>query len=151
MARLTVTAKPIKWDQTDDSFWADSEYGFSIMVEPYFDADSCFAVSWGDENIGAFATLEEAQSCCQEEINAWVKQIAVVHPQDEERPMTDMAVMKDYIGDSVYVGATIFGELEITTENGLPTDPSNRIILNPEVIAALERYIARMRSAGLLS
>jgi len=65
--------------------------------------------------------------------------------------MTDaLPETRDYIGDSVYVGVTIFGELEITTENGMPTDPSNRIILDRDVIAELERYIARMRSTGLL-
>jgi len=64
--------------------------------------------------------------------------------------MTTLTETKDYIGDSVYVGITSFGELEITTENGAQTDPSNRIILEPEVIEELERYITRMRSAGLL-
>jgi hypothetical protein len=65
--------------------------------------------------------------------------------------MTDaLPETRDYLGDSVYVGVTSLGEIEITTENELPTDPSNRIILEPKVISALEHYIARMRSTGLL-
>lgn len=45
---------------------------------------------------------------------------------------------KVYLGDSVY--ATWLdedGRLSLTTENGLPTDPSNTIIIEPEVAEAL--------------
>jgi len=89
MARLTVTAKPIKWEQTEDSFWADSEYGFTIREDHDFDRDACFIAVWGEEEICAFATLEEAQAQCQEEIDDWVKAIAVVDLKDMELPMTD--------------------------------------------------------------
>lgn len=52
---------------------------------------------------------------------------------------------KDYLGDSVYVqhdGHHII----LTTENGLPTDPSNSIALEPNMLAALNRYVARMKA-----
>ena len=43
---------------------------------------------------------------------------------------------KVYLGDSVY--ATYDGVvLELTTENGLYTDPSNVIVMEPEVVDAL--------------
>jgi len=79
---VTITAKPIKWEKIEESFWTDSEYGFTITEEADIDLDSRFAAFWGDGEIGAFATLEEAQSCCQEEINAWIKHVAVVHLQE---------------------------------------------------------------------
>lgn len=50
--------------------------------------------------------------------------------------------MKDYLGDGVYIdihGDTII----LTTENGI--EASNTIFLEPEVLAALERYVARIR------
>jgi hypothetical protein len=46
---------------------------------------------------------------------------------------------KKYIGDSVY--ADFDGmRIILTTENGLPTDPSNRIVLEPEVFNDLNAY-----------
>lgn len=56
---------------------------------------------------------------------------------------------KDYLGDSVY--AEMFGSSVIlTTENGLPTDPSNTITLEPEVMDALSRYLERHGSRSLV-
>lgn len=52
--------------------------------------------------------------------------------------MTDLK-LKQYIGDSVYCEYRN-GGFVLTTENGLPTDPSNTIVLEWEVIHSLERY-----------
>lgn len=43
---------------------------------------------------------------------------------------------KCYLGDSVYVEFDERRRVKLTTENGLPTDPSNVIFLEPEVIAS---------------
>ena len=48
--------------------------------------------------------------------------------------------MKTYLGDSVYAEESN-GKLRLTTENGLPTDPSNSIILEDFVIDALFNYL----------
>jgi hypothetical protein len=48
---------------------------------------------------------------------------------------------KAYLGDSVYVELDDFGRIVLTTENGLPDDPSNKIILEPEVIENLLAYL----------
>ena len=58
---------------------------------------------------------------------------------------------KVYIGDSVYATESdhvaMWAGVMLTTENGLPGDPSNSIYLEPEVIQALlslpvvERYV----------
>lgn len=49
--------------------------------------------------------------------------------------------MKIYLGDSVYAeDGNYKGEIILTTENGLPNDPSNKIILEPEVLAALVKF-----------
>lgn len=47
---------------------------------------------------------------------------------------------KQYIGDSVYASHDGYHVI-LTTENGLPGDPSNRIALEPAVIEALIRYV----------
>lgn len=47
---------------------------------------------------------------------------------------------KAYLGDSVYVELSGVA-LVITTENGLPTDPSNTVVLEPEVWRALKQYV----------
>lgn len=47
---------------------------------------------------------------------------------------------KEYLGDSVYVEFNESGQFVLTTENGLPTDPSNTIYLEPKVVNNLHRY-----------
>ena len=52
---------------------------------------------------------------------------------------------KEYLGDSVYVEYDGWS-LVLTTENGYHDDPRNRIVLEPEVYAALARYVERGKS-----
>ncbi len=47
-----------------------------------------------------------------------------------------------YIGDSVYV-REVGGMIELTTRNGLPTDPSNTILLDLEVWHQLELFVKK--------
>lgn len=49
---------------------------------------------------------------------------------------------KEYLGDSVYAAFDSFGSLVLTTENGL--GPSNEIVLEPQVMKALNDYVQRM-------
>lgn len=49
---------------------------------------------------------------------------------------------KAYLGDGVYVARSELG-LELTTENGISV--TNRIVLEPEVYAALLRYVEQLR------
>lgn len=48
-------------------------------------------------------------------------------------------MLKRYLGDSVYVDTDGY-YLILTTENGLPDDPSNTILLEPCVVDALVEY-----------
>ncbi|HEU4344766.1 MAG TPA: hypothetical protein VFU31_24725 [Candidatus Binatia bacterium] len=48
---------------------------------------------------------------------------------------------KVYLGDSVYADINDYGQIVLTTENGYPDDPRNVIYLEPEVYAALKRYV----------
>lgn len=48
---------------------------------------------------------------------------------------------KAYLGDSVYVRSDGGMRIMLTTENGLPDDPSNSIVLEPEVIENLLLYL----------
>lgn len=47
--------------------------------------------------------------------------------------------MKTYLGDSVYANYDGYA-ITLTTENGLPTDPSNTIYLEPSVCTALRNF-----------
>ncbi len=53
--------------------------------------------------------------------------------------------MKLYLGDSVYAEWNET-DLILTTENGLPNDPSNTIALEGGVLAALDRYRERINN-----
>ena len=48
---------------------------------------------------------------------------------------------KIYLGDSVYAVVDSRGSIVLTTENGEPDDPSNIIILEPEVVKAFLKFI----------
>jgi hypothetical protein len=53
---------------------------------------------------------------------------------------------KVYLGDSVYVRMDRYGGIVLTTENGLPDDPSNMIVLEPEVYMALVMWVRSLRT-----
>jgi len=50
---------------------------------------------------------------------------------------------KEYLGDSVYVELDDCGGIILTTENGF--GPNNTIVLEPEVVVALNRYVESLR------
>lgn len=51
---------------------------------------------------------------------------------------------KEYIGDGVYAEVEpSLGALVLTTENGV--EVTNRIVLEPDVLEALEKYIERQK------
>ena len=53
-----------------------------------------------------------------------------------------------YLGDSVY--ASFDGwHIWLKTRNGLPTDPSNAIALEPAVLEALNLYAEKLRKGEL--
>lgn len=54
-----------------------------------------------------------------------------------------MSALKDYVGDGCYVDFDGFGII-LTTENGIAT--TNMIYLEPDALAALNRYAERIKS-----
>lgn len=50
--------------------------------------------------------------------------------------------LKEWLGDSVYAEFDGFYVI-LTTENGYPDDPRNKIALEPAVIVALEDFIKK--------
>ena len=52
--------------------------------------------------------------------------------------------MKQYIGDSVYADFDGY-HVVLTTENGLPTDPSNTIYIEPRTIDMLFLYVKKLK------
>ena len=53
-----------------------------------------------------------------------------------------MSESKFYAGDSVYADTDGFGII-LTTENGLPSDPSNSIYLEPSVLISIVKFAFR--------
>lgn len=53
---------------------------------------------------------------------------------------------KVYLGDAVYAEFDSYGALVLTTEDGISV--TNRIVLEPEVIASLLDYLKRAREAA---
>lgn len=53
---------------------------------------------------------------------------------------------KRYLGDSVYAAFDGFS-IQLTTENGLPTDPSNCIYLEPVVYTALAEFVESFKES----
>lgn len=54
---------------------------------------------------------------------------------------------KTYLGDSVYADFDGFNII-LTTENGLPSDPSNIIALEPSVLNALITYAKQLKAGA---
>ena len=50
---------------------------------------------------------------------------------------------KDYLADGVYASFDGYG-IVLTTENGI--EATNTIVLEPEVLRALNRYVERIKS-----
>ena len=55
-----------------------------------------------------------------------------------------MVEQREYLGDSVYAECDGFG-ITLTTHNGYPDDPRNKIFLEPAVIEALLEYIEKQK------
>lgn len=53
------------------------------------------------------------------------------------------AFPKSYLGDGVYVALDVYGDVLLTTENGLTA--TNTIVLEPEVLAKLECWLSDAR------
>ena len=51
-----------------------------------------------------------------------------------------------YLGDSVYVEYDGWA-FELTTNNGYPDDPRNRIVLDPLVYSALVRFVQHIEES----
>ena len=54
---------------------------------------------------------------------------------------------KRYLGDGAYVQSSAFGDIELTTENGISVQ--NRVVLGPTEIAELEQFIKEWREESV--
>ena len=54
------------------------------------------------------------------------------------------SVMKEYLGDAVYVERNEFDDLVLTTENGIQI--TNRVVLEPVVYRAFEDFVRRSKA-----
>lgn len=59
-----------------------------------------------------------------------------------------MSSNKSYLGDSVYIDINEYGQIELTTEDGISI--SNNIILELEVLDLLNKWVDKMVKEGKL-
>ncbi len=52
----------------------------------------------------------------------------------------------EYLGDGVYVSFSPFGEVVLTTGHHEPAQADNTIVLEPQVLAALEKWVERLKA-----
>jgi hypothetical protein len=65
----------------------------------------------------------------------------MAQPLNADKKDIEMPEIKEYLGDSVYAKKDEHdGSIILTTENGAAGDPSNTIILEPQVMASLLRF-----------
>lgn len=80
---FTVVAKPIVWEPSGDGQqWDERQYGFSITYDPGEGDDYKYHASWGEGPEDSFGTLAEAQQWCQDYADGWVRECALVTPND---------------------------------------------------------------------
>jgi hypothetical protein len=77
--------------------------------------------------------------CATEMGNTYPVLVTMITPS-HAHAAREYRMNKRYIGDSVYVYSDGYGII-LMTENGLPTDPSNTIYLDPQVYQALVQYV----------
>lgn len=80
---VTITARPIEWDAHKNSReWHENRYGFYITLvdDDEQPAEDRYRAAWGEDDSQGFASLEDAQTWCQQEIDRWVASVAVVTP-----------------------------------------------------------------------
>ena len=58
--------------------------------------------------------------------------------------------MKDKLNNKVYLGDSVYAEFDgygiiLTTNNGYPDDPRNKIMLDPDTIEALLYFIENIK------
>lgn len=84
-AQQQLRAKPIEWRANAHAEWFDTNgYGFHIgrrdnnSREPY-------SAAWGEGDPETFPTLADAKAWCQEIIDGWVRENALITPQSPEK------------------------------------------------------------------
>ncbi len=58
-----------------------------------------------------------------------------------------MSDRKIYLGDGAYADINEFGDLELTTENGIAIQ--NIVVIEPEIYPVLEQYIKDVRAQNI--
>lgn len=77
---MNVTAKPISWKQDDDGDWYESDYGFHIHSDDA--TPGKYTAYWGEGDEESFDTVNEAKVWCQEQMDTWISDHAVVEIDD---------------------------------------------------------------------
>lgn len=75
---LTIKAQPIEWSGANGKEWHESKYGFHITHDPSEPLESAYLAAWGEGPDDSFATLEEAQAWCQQVVDDWIRDHAVI-------------------------------------------------------------------------
>lgn len=76
---MTLTAKPIEWEQDDDKQWSEKNpvrWGFTIQLDDE-ETPAVYRAYWGESDGEACDTLEEAMAWCQRTADEFVADVAL--------------------------------------------------------------------------
>ncbi len=80
-----IRARPLEWDEQPEyqmsmgeKEWTDKRMGFHIGFYPEEPVGERYCAAWGEGDPERFGTLDEAKQWCQSEVDAWVRENAVI-------------------------------------------------------------------------
>jgi len=81
---INITAKKIEWETgrvlAGQQEWTESLYGFYISFDPDEEDGFKYSAAWGEGDSESFYSFEEAASWCQNEIDIFIRNHAVLTP-----------------------------------------------------------------------
>jgi hypothetical protein len=81
---VAITAKLIVWESAGANEWHESRYGFYVTHSPDDDDELPYCAAWGEGDVENFATEAEAKAWCQQQIDAWIADCAVLPEAPKE-------------------------------------------------------------------
>lgn len=93
-----LRARPLEWEPDGEpsashDAWCAKHMGFIIIFDGHMPEGKQFEASWGDD-AERFGTLEAAEQWCQDQADAWVREVAAPAPDDIDRQAAEIARLR---------------------------------------------------------
>lgn len=97
--RLTLAAKPLEWEGEEPE-WNDADgLGFFIGFDLEHGPGCEYYASWGEGPEDSFGSLDEAKEWCQETIDSWVRERAMIAEAGTMIPIGSKVVFHSLFGE----------------------------------------------------